>query len=70
MIRLTLDKVMASKKLSQKDIVELTGLSRNTVKALAANASTRIDYPTLNSLCENLKVTPADLIEYIPDNAE
>ncbi|GAA4854600.1 helix-turn-helix transcriptional regulator [Paenibacillus vulneris] len=68
MIRLSLDKVMKSRNLTQKDIIEMSGISRNTVKALAANASTRIDFPTLDALCRGLGVMPGDLIEYIPDN--
>ncbi|MDO3682172.1 helix-turn-helix domain-containing protein [Paenibacillus ehimensis] len=67
MIRLSLDRVMKEKNLTQKEIIELTGISRNTVKALAANASTRIDFPTLDALCKGLGVTPSDLIEYFPD---
>lgn len=68
MIRVSLDKVMQAKKLTQKDIIDLTGISRNTIKSLAANASTRIDFPTLDALCNGLNVTPGDLIEFIPNN--
>lgn len=67
MIRFSLDKVMKDQNLTQKDIVEKTGISRNTVKALVMNANTRIDFPTLDSLCKGLGVTPADLIEYIKE---
>jgi putative transcriptional regulator len=68
MIRLSLDKVMKSRGLTQKDIIEITGITRNTVKSLAANASTRIDFPTLDALCRGLNVKPGDLIEYIEDD--
>lgn len=67
MIRLTLDRIMEEEGLTQKDIIEKTKISRNTVKALVANASTRIDFPTLNALCKGLGKTPGQLIEYIPD---
>ncbi|NJJ38406.1 helix-turn-helix domain-containing protein [Paenibacillus apii] len=67
MIRFSLDKVMKERGLEQKDIVEITGINRNTVKALAMNANTRIDFPTLDSLCKFLKVKPGDLIEYTED---
>jgi len=70
MIRLTLDKIMNARNLTQKDIIEISGISRNTVKALVANASTRIDFPTLDALCRGLNVTPGELIEFIPDNNE
>lgn len=68
MIRLTLDKLMKERGLSQKEVEEISGISRNTVKALVANANTRIDFPTLDALCSKLNVKPGDLIEYVPDD--
>ncbi|MEK4115603.1 helix-turn-helix transcriptional regulator [Paenibacillus sp. FSL W8-0919] len=65
MIRFSLDKIMNERGLNQKDIVEMSGINRNTIKALATNANTRIDFPTLDALCRSLKVLPGDLIEYI-----
>ncbi|CAM4390139.1 helix-turn-helix transcriptional regulator [Paenibacillus phoenicis] len=67
MIRFSLDKIMEAKGLTQKDVVEITKISRNTVKALATNANARIDFPTLDALCKGLNVKPGDLIEYIED---
>lgn len=67
MIRFTLDKVMKERGLTQSDVIDRTGVTRNTVKALVANANTRIDFPTLNALCNGLGVSPADLIEHLPD---
>lgn len=67
MIRFSLDKLMQKRNLTQKDIVEISGISRNTVKALATNANARIDFPTLDALCRSLGVLPGDLIEYIED---
>ncbi|WP_427052384.1 helix-turn-helix domain-containing protein [Paenibacillus sp. TC-CSREp1] len=69
-IRFSLDKIMKERGLEQKDIVHITGINRNTVKALALNANARIDFPTLNTLCAKLGVLPGDLIEYIPDENE
>ncbi len=66
MIRLTLDRIIKERGLSPSDI-EKFDISRNTVKALVANANARIDYPTLDKLCRGLGVTPGDLIEYVPD---
>lgn len=67
MIRFSLDKIMSRHGWEQKDIVEMTGISRNTIKALATNANARIDFPTLDALCKNLNVKPGDLIEYIEE---
>lgn len=72
MIRFSLDKIMKARGLEQKDVVEISGINRNTIKALANNANNRIDFPTLDKLCRMLKVAPGDLIEYIDekDHAE
>lgn len=64
MIQFCLDEIMQKKGLTQKDIVEKTGISRNTVKALASRANTRIDFPTLDALCIYLEVEPGDLIKF------
>ncbi|MCY9695364.1 helix-turn-helix domain-containing protein [Paenibacillus alginolyticus] len=45
-------------------------ISRNTITSLAADATKRIDYDTMNGLCNGLKITPGELFEYIPDNNE
>lgn len=67
MIRFSLDKLMKKRGLEQKDLVEITGINRNTIKALANNANNRIDFPTLDRLCRALNVVPGDLIEYIDE---
>lgn len=67
MIRFSLDKLMKKRGLEQKDVVEISGINRNTIKALANNANNRIDFPTLDKLCRALDVLPGELIEYIDE---
>ncbi|WP_327204071.1 helix-turn-helix domain-containing protein [Paenibacillus tyrfis] len=67
-VRCKLGDIMKQRRLSNKDVVALTGVSRNTITSLAANATKRIDYDTLEGLCRGLGVTPGDLIEYVPDD--
>ncbi|WP_081387392.1 helix-turn-helix domain-containing protein [Paenibacillus odorifer] len=69
LIRCRLGDIMKERGLSNKDIVDLTGVSRNTITSLAANATKRIDYDTLGALCQGLRVLPGDILEYIEDNA-
>ncbi|GAB6927126.1 helix-turn-helix transcriptional regulator [Paenibacillus sp. JCM 10914] len=66
-IRCRLGDIMKERGLTNKEVVELTKVSRNTITSLAANATKRIDYDTLEGLCRGLNVTPGDLIEYIED---
>lgn len=67
MIRCRLGDIMKERGLKNKDIVELTGVSRNTITTLAANATARIDFDTIDKLCKGLSIYPADLIEFIPE---
>jgi putative transcriptional regulator len=64
-VRCRLGDIMKERGLTNKDVVALTGISRNTITSLAANATKRIDYDTLEGLCRGLGVTPGDLIEYV-----
>lgn len=65
LIRCRLGDIMKERGLQNKDVVELTGVSRNTITSLKGNATKRIDYETLGALCKGLNVTPGDLLEYI-----
>ncbi|MFL1674825.1 helix-turn-helix domain-containing protein [Paenibacillus dendritiformis] len=67
MIRFRLGDIMKERNLKNKDVVELTKISRNTVTTLAANATARIDFETIDKLCNGLKIRPEDLFEYSPD---
>ncbi|WP_289354802.1 helix-turn-helix transcriptional regulator [Paenibacillus sp. S-12] len=67
MIRFRLGDIMKERNLKNKDVVELTGISRNTVTTLAANATARIDFETIDKLCNGLKIRPEVLFEYAPD---
>ncbi|ADC48966.1 XRE family transcriptional regulator [Alkalihalophilus pseudofirmus OF4] len=65
MIICTLGEIMEKRGLSNKDVVELTGVSRNTIKGFQSDASKRIDYETLDKFCEGLNLTPGELLKYI-----
>ncbi|MDQ0493998.1 MULTISPECIES: helix-turn-helix domain-containing protein [Paenibacillus] len=69
-IRCRLGDIMRERGLQNKDVVDLTGVSRNTITSLAGNATKRIDYDTLGALCRGLGVTPGDLLEYMPNAKE
>lgn len=67
MIQFKLGEIMRDRGLKNKDVVELTGISRNTITTLSANATARIDFVTIDKLCKGLNVTPSDLFKYTPD---
>ncbi|MGG1600968.1 helix-turn-helix domain-containing protein [Paenibacillus naphthalenovorans] len=69
-IHFDLKKIMDERGLTPADIMNMTDLSRNTVKALVGGINTRIDFPTLDVLCEKLGVNPGDLIKYVPNEKD
>ena len=50
------------------EIARMTGLQANTVSAVYNNRAKRIDLATIESLCQALECTPADLFLYNPDS--
>ena len=49
-----------------KDVHEMTGLARNTISNLYNDKATRIDYLTIEKLCNLFGCTVGDLFVYIP----
>lgn len=47
------------------ELAERSGLAYNTAHALFTGRTTRIDYDTLDRLCETLDAQPGELLVYI-----
>ncbi|UAT31464.1 helix-turn-helix transcriptional regulator [Bacillus badius] len=64
--------IMAEKMIDNlSDLIELTGVSRNSLNKLWKNSELdTIKLGTLVKICEALKISLFDLIEYIPDHTE
>ena len=63
-IRCTLSTLMGERRYKIQDVYEKTGLSRSTVSQLYHDKMKRIDYETLNKLCELFECNVGDLMEY------
>lgn len=63
-IRCKLSTLMGENRYNIQDVYELSGLSRGTISNLYHDKMQRIDYETLNKLCELFKCSVGDLIEY------
>lgn len=66
-IRCRLGDIMKERGLANKDVVEMTGVSRNTITSLASSATKMISYDVLDAICTGLNIEPADFFEYTPD---
>lgn len=64
MIENRLKIILAEKRLKIKNVVENTGLSRNTVSNIINKPRCNISNKTLDSLCCYLEITPGDLFLY------
>ena len=56
--------ILAEKKLRVADVVRATGMSKSTLHKLYNEESSRIDFNTIDQLCEFLDVQVGDLFIY------
>lgn len=68
-IRCRLDELMRERKLTAKQLSEITGITEAAISEYRTNKNTRFSRQTLNTLCEALKCTPGELLAYEPDES-
>lgn len=66
LIRCNLSILLAERNLKITKVSNDTGISRTTLTSLANNYSQGIQFDTINTLCNYLKIGPEQLISYIP----
>jgi DNA-binding Xre family transcriptional regulator len=69
MIRLKVKEIADAKGVNMTKLSHRSEISFNTIKSIFRNPYRTINTDTLERLAVALEVTPADLIEYIPDSA-
>ncbi len=67
MIVVRLDRVMADRKMSLKELSERTGVSEVNLSKLKNSKVKAIRFTTLNSICTELKCQPRDILEFVYD---
>lgn len=65
MLKCKLSILMGEKRLNIQDVHEKTGLSRNTITNLYHEKATRIDYSTIEKLCDLFDCPVGDLLEKV-----
>lgn len=70
MIKVRLYQILHDKRMSQIQLSNKTGLSRNTISALSRGDTKMILLSTIDSLCNALDCKPCDLIEYTKDEVK
>jgi len=65
-IRISLDVMMAKRKMSLNELAEKVGITQANLSILKNERAKAIRFSTLDKLCEVLQCTPGELIEYNP----
>lgn len=66
-IRCNLSTLMGKHRYKMQDVFEKTGLARSTISNLYHDNIQRIDFQTLNKLCELFNCSVGDLIEHVKE---
>ena len=69
-IILRLDRVMADRKISLKDLAERVEISNVNLSNLKTGKVKAIRFFTLDAICRELKCQPGDILEYTEDETE
>ena len=69
-IILRLDRVMADRKISLKDLSEQIGLSNVNLSKMKTGKISAIRFSTLEAICDALNCQPGDILEYDPDASD
>ena len=66
-VKINLAVLLAERKMKQKDLIDITGIRKNTINDLYHELALGIKFEHLEKICDALDCTASDLIKYIPD---
>ncbi len=66
-IILRLDRMMADRKISLKDLSDKVGVSNVNLSKMKTGKISAIRFSTLEAICDALGCQPGDILEYDPD---
>jgi len=69
-ILLRLDVVMARRKVRSRTLARAIGISETNLSLLKSGKVRGLRFATLDAICRYLDCAPADILEYLPDEAE
>ena len=68
MIIVTLDVMLAKRKMSVTELTEKVGITMANLSILKNGKAKAIRLSTLNAICEALDCQPADILVYVPND--
>ncbi|KMW73476.1 MULTISPECIES: helix-turn-helix domain-containing protein [Photorhabdus] len=66
-IHMTLDVMMAKRKVKSKDLALLIGITEQNLSLLKKGKIKGIRFSTLNAICQYLECQPGDILEFKED---
>lgn len=68
MIILRLDRMLAERKISSKELAGRVGISQVNLSRIKTGKVSAIRFSTLDAICRALDCQPGDVLEYMPDD--
>ena len=68
MIILRLDRMLAERKISSKELAGRVGISQVNMSRIKTGQVSAIRFSTLDAICRALDCQPGDVLEYMPDD--
>jgi putative transcriptional regulator len=69
-IIVTLDVMLARRKMRSKELAERVGITEQNLSLLKSGKVKGVRFDTLAAICDALQCQPGDLIEFVPDPAD
>ncbi|MGP5649471.1 helix-turn-helix domain-containing protein [Psychrobacter celer] len=68
MILCNLPVLLAERRMKVADLIRMTGISKSTMHKIYNEQTSRIDFETMDKICEALDIGVGDLFTYVPNN--
>lgn len=68
MIILRLDRMLAERKISSKELAERVGISQVNMSRIKTGKVSAVRFSTLDAICRALDCQPGDVLEHISDD--
>ena len=69
MIKFRVKVMLAMREMTQKELAERTGISPPTISAICLGTVKHLPIEALDKICAVLDCQPADIMEYVKDDA-
>lgn len=70
MILCNLPVLLAERRLKVADLIRMTGISKSTAHKIYNEQTSRIDFETMDKICEALSISVGDLYTYVPNEEQ